>query len=619
VAAARAGVTAAGRQALWPAALSVLEWGLLAAAIGLWVSTRSYTPLITAGSGLVAASWAARWLRTGSLTRATASDLPLVLFLVSALVGLWAAPNLGGGLVRLFLFIGAACLYYGVVNASGITLTVVCAGLSLLAAALGIYFATQNPWAAASAKFGVVHQAGVLLNQWVPDLGGYKPHPNVAASLLGVLAPVAALLTVQAARQAPRRQNGLGWLGLLASAALLAIVAGALFMTESRATWLGLLGAAGLAGWWWLAGKAAGEKPGRHMPFFAIGGALGLAVIAVGVAWQAEWVTRAFGSLPGPNSAVGRVEVFKQVWRLAQDTPFTGAGLDAFPALYSTYVLDIPFLLLTHAHNAYLNLLVEQGWPGLLGYILVLGTAGLVGLLALAQERPISWQRAAGLLGLATIAIQGLGEASLVASRVTPILFVPAALALVEPAGLAVLGARWASRARWLAMGAVALLLIGAAVFNRQLLAAWKADLGSVAFARAQLADWPTNEWPSQAAAASLSPAEQALGDVLALDAENRPARLRLGAGALMRWDFPAAAKYLAPAHQADPGHRGLTKYLAYTYVWLGEYDQAEPLLRMLPEAAGEMEVYTWWWGVHGREDLAEQARVALARLRSAP
>jgi hypothetical protein len=87
----------------------------------------------------------------------------------------------------------------------------------------------------------------------------------------------------------------------------------------------------------------------------------------------------------------------------------------------------------------------------------------------------------------------------------------------------------------------------------------------------------------------------------------------------MTRWDFPAAAGYLEPAYLADPGHRGLTKYLAYTYVWLGEYDRAEPLLKTLPEAAGELDVYTWWWGIHGRDDLADNARAALARLRPAP
>jgi tetratricopeptide (TPR) repeat protein len=196
---------------------------------------------------------------------------------------------------------------------------------------------------------------------------------------------------------------------------------------------------------------------------------------------------------------------------------------------------------------------------------------------------------------------------------------VPAALALAGPVSLAGLSARWAGRARWLAVGAAALVLIASAAFNRQLLAAWKADLGSVAFARAQLADWPTNEWPDQAAAAKLAPAEAELREVLSLDADNRAARLRLGTGALMRWDFAAASDYLEPAQRADPGHRGLTKYLAYSYVWLGEYDRARPLLKMLPEAAGEMEVYTWWWGVHGRDDLAEHARTALGQLRADP
>ncbi|MEP7355681.1 MAG: O-antigen ligase family protein [Anaerolineales bacterium] len=602
-----------------PVALRVLEWGLLAAAVGLWVSTRSYTPLIAVGSGLLAASWIARWLATRSATRPTAADFPLLLFLISALAGLWAAPNQGAALVRLFLFVGAAGLYYGVVNATGSTLSRVCAGLTLVAAAVGVYFVTQNPWAEANVKFGAVHQAGLLLNGWVPDLGGYKPHPNVVAGLLGVLAPLSALQTWAALRQAVQGRSGRGWLALLGSALVLALIAAALLMTESRATWLALAGAGALGVWWWLAGRLAGGRPRRHLLIFFVGVMLGAGAAAAGVGWQAERVARAFGTLPGPNSAISRVEVFRQVWRLAQATPFTGGGLDTFPALYSTYVLDIPFLLLTHAHNAYLNLLVEQGWPGVLGYGLVLATAAAAGLRCLAYERPGKWQRAAGLLGLAVIAIQSLGDASLVASRVTPVIFVPAALALADPAGLAGLSARWTSRLRWAALAMAGLAIIATVAFNRQLTAAWQADLGSVAFARAQLANWPTNEWQGQEAAAALAPAETALREALTLNPDNRAVRLRLGAGALARWDFPAAASYLEPAHAADPNDRGLTKYLAYTYVWLADYRRAKPLLKSLPEAAGELEVYTWWWGVHGHDDLAERARHALAQIRPAP
>ena len=39
--------------------------------------------------------------------------------------------------------------------------------------------------------------------------------------------------------------------------------------------------------------------------------------------------TLALGTLPGPNSAISRTELYGQVWRLAQATPFTGGGLAA--------------------------------------------------------------------------------------------------------------------------------------------------------------------------------------------------------------------------------------------------------------------------------------------------
>src|SRR6185503_11617590 len=100
----------------------------------------------------------------------------------------------------------------------------VCAGLTAMAAAFGVYFVTQNPWAEASVKFGAVRQAGLLLNSWAPDLGAYKPHPNVAAPLLGVLIPLAALQAVQVFRRARGAKNWLGWLALAASAVVLAII-----------------------------------------------------------------------------------------------------------------------------------------------------------------------------------------------------------------------------------------------------------------------------------------------------------------------------------------------------------------------------------------------------------
>jgi hypothetical protein len=74
----------------------------------------------------------------------------------------------------------------------------------------------------------------------------------------------------------------------------------------------------------------------------------------------------------------------------------------------------------------------------------------------------------------------------------------------------------------------------------------------------------------------------------------------------------------LAPAQRADPGHRGIVKALAYAYIWAGEPQDARPLLKFVPEAANEMSVYIWWWGTHGRPDLVQRARAAVADLATA-
>src|SRR5206468_4285723 len=154
-----------------------------------------------------------------------------------------------------------------------------------------------------------------------------------------------------------RRLGWIGRLGVALSALSALFICAGLVMTESRASALALAGAAGLAAWWGLARRVSARSESRHLAVFGAGVAAGLAAVMLVALAAPNWMTLALGSLPGPNSAISRAELFGQVWRLAQATPFTGAGLAAFPGLYSTYILDVPSLYLTHAHNAYLNLL----------------------------------------------------------------------------------------------------------------------------------------------------------------------------------------------------------------------------------------------------------------------
>ena len=51
-----------------------------------------------------------------------------------------------------------------------------------------------------------------------------------------------------------------------------------------------------------------------------------------------------------------------------------------------------------------------------------------------------------------------------------------------------------------------------------------------------------------------------------------------------------------------------MRKALGYDLTWLEEFDAARPLLEGIPEAPTELEMYAWWWGTQGRDDLALRA-----------
>ena len=104
----------------------------------------------------------------------------------------------------------------------------------------------------------------------------------------------------------------------------------------------------------------------------------------------------------------------------------------------------------------------------------------------------------------------------------------------------------------------------------------------------------------------------------MAINPYNETALYRLALLAGERRDYATAVANLAPVQRADPGHRGINKALGYAYVWIGDLQDARPLLKLVPEASNEMSVYTWWWGTQGRADLAQRAAAAVNDLAAA-
>lgn len=587
------------------------EWGFGLLAVGLWVGSKTYHPYMNAGIGLWAGTWVARWLRIGRLSRPTPADVPLIGFAVSAVIAAWIAPNQSDALARLALFAGAIGLYYVVANAGGRALLRFCYGFISAASLFGLYFASQHAWIAQPAKFESLQRIGLFLNARVPFLGFHDPHPNVVGAFLAVATGIWLALFAQQLF-AWRRSGFARPVEILGLSGLGAVLLFGLLMTQSRAGWLAVAGAPALGGAWRVAGWIARRASLPQWAVFWIGIGFAAGVIAGVLLSQGGVLTTALGTLPGPNSTVNRLDIFGQVWRLAQDTPFTGGGLGSFPGLYSTFVLSVPPLYLTHAHNSYLNVLVEQGWLGAAAYTVCLFLVGWFGLQRLnalgAEDGRLA---TAGLLGLAVVMLNGLADATLVASRVAPVVLVPAGLAVC---GSSLNDRAWKKWQWWLA-AAVAVAL-GVLLMNRPLLAQWHANLGALAQDKVALENWPTGEWDDGSRADQLAPAVQEFEAALAIEPTNHTALVRLGLAAMTRLDFQGAAGLLQNAYDADPGQRVVVKTLGYARLWQGDYSRAASLLATIPEAPDELKIYGWWWlNKRNRSDLAKYAAAMAGRM----
>jgi tetratricopeptide (TPR) repeat protein len=612
------------------------------------VVSETYHPWINLSVGLLGISWVARWARTGKFIRSTPVDIPILLFIISALIALWAAPNRLAGLVRLYLLLAAITVFYMLVNSDLKALKSFSSVFVAAAGFVGVFLASQYDWAGSSARFQHIEEIGVWLNQVIPNLGLNLPHwnvfRNISASLLGLSLPLALLgLLAGKGRNSPSEDvNEISWQNWpsinhwVAGLSLILIILG-LILTESRTPWmvLGLIFAVWI--WWWLSGSIKFKHPFSRSSTFWIG--LGAAFTLAGILIiRRPQLLSSITQLPGPKNYLNRAEIYPQSWRLAQDTPFTGGGMAAFPALYSTYVRVIPFNAFLNedtGNSAYLNLLVEQGWLGLLSYTLLL----LVALgVALGRYGRVKNEYKifviAGILGLGFILLQGFVHATLVATRALPALLIPAGLALsglenshvahnLDNRGgssTAVPQIRPLSRP-WKLTSAIFLAVIFAAslfaIRNSQfairdsLLSTWYADLGAVRMSQVELADFPSGKWDDGSQVADLAPAEDLFQKALQINRDNRTAHHRLGLIAMLRRDFPTALTHLQKAHQLDPSHRGIRKSLSYTYVWSGHPEAAAPLLASIPEAQQELSVYVWWWSTQSRPDLSAQAKEA--------
>lgn len=541
--------------------------------------------------------------------------VPLLLFAAGALLGVYVSYDPAMSLSKFYLIVAGLALYYVLATlGTGTARRLTVWGLIAFAIGASTYFVTQNDFSQAPSHVAIIDQIGMAIHRFAPQFGQHTPHENLIAAI-GLLAfPFAVVLMYEGWRT--RR-----WITLALSAGATLFLSFALVMTTSRGALLSLVLLVALSLIFFVATRLA-QRAGLSATagIAAVVNLLLLGLILVFVVGGSSFVSW-LGSLLGSAGGISRIVLYQQVVQLAQDFLFTGSGLNTFEPNFSTYLLLINVPFLPHAHNLWLQVWIEQGLPGLIAFVwIILAYYAWV----VAHREQLSWLSLAAVGATTLMLLHGLVDVPLYFSRVLPLMFVPL--------GLTIAGARLApdsetripSRPRRailiraaIVVALAGLLLLGVVTRRDALTAQWDANLGALRQSQIEL---PHVEFPHPTPhefrqVTDLSPAEQLFGEALRHDASNRTAHTRLGMIALDRSEFNQAVTELEPAYRTDPANRAVIKALGFAYVWVNRLDDAEPLLRQIPEAPLELVYAVRDWQALGRNDMASLAGAMGERL----
>ena len=575
-----------------------------------------------------------------------------LLLALTALLGVWAAYDRQAawarfGLIAAGLGLMLAIAYAG--SRSRAALGWIAAGLALLAGAIGAYFLLSYNWAAGgNDKFAFVRQAGLWVQAHRPAFRVSEDiNANVAGGALAILLPLglagAAYAWSLRGRAGAGRAAQRAALGQIATLALavastlaLALASLALLLTASRGAWIGLAAGGLVAGV--LAWRASSPGPASDRLIPAVLAWLlpaALLLILALAFWAAVALPgfgRFFGAVAGAgSSAVNRAALWRDMLALAGDYPFTGSGLGATMMAFSTYVMLLHVGFITHAHNLFLQIAIEQGLPGLAAFTALVGLA-LWALLDGLRRGPGRGFSLAAIAALVALVVHGMVDAGLYASRLAPVLFIPAGFGLAagfgaraaagaaEPAPAGshpVSGRSFSTSASTIALVAVLALALILAL-SRPVRAAFQANLGAASQTRAELSVYTWLRWPIQdalrrAPEVDLAPAVARYTAALALDPGNVTAQRRLGQIALARGEYGAARAYFEAAFRAAPAQRAVRLLLGESYAVAGDPAGAAALWRTVDTAQGQLDGRRWWHEHLGEGQIARSIGEAKA------
>ncbi len=566
---------------------------------------------------LVLLPWLIRIVSGRVAFKKSAFIVPMALIVITAGIGVWAAYDQQAAWGKFWIIIGAVAVCIALVNQPRANLGVITSLVGLMGVIIAIIFILNNEWNTQSSDLDVINRAGGWIMANRPSIGSLSLSPNIAGGLLAILVPIPFALGLFSWKKGDRAKA-------ILSLAMGMVVLIGLFLTSSRGAWIALL--LGMAVWvlWKLSVYLSVKiRVPSQLVFIPL-----LLLLLI----PALWVIGTFPGgvvgladrLPGSASGESRLDLAVNTARLIGDYPFTGGGLRGFPGLYSQYIMVTPYFLFSYSHNLYLDLFLEQGLLGGIAILaVVLGGAWMLIRRArdAREDSLVTHLSEAVLVGIFIMLAHGMVDDPLYGDTGTPLLLLLPALAIMlvntENPLLTMTdqsqGSGYPSkdfRIRRIVIPGIVLIVFFSviATFQRSLFAIWYSNLGAVEMSRIELMNWPINKWNDNPDVAPLIKAENLFYTTLINNPNQRTARHRLGLVAMQERDFIRAQYELERAYDIDPEHRGIRKALGYTYVWMGNLNDAAMMLIGVHEAESEMEIYSWWWRDRERQDLSAQA-----------
>jgi O-antigen ligase len=528
----------------------------------------------------------------------TQFDLPM---------GIWAAYQPAGVLTKFWLILASVLFYYLLVRQPIDNLWTAAGIICLIFVGFSLYSFLSNHWTDIPQQILRFSQKILTLLRIRPASSMQEIYLNDIVDAIDLVLPFSIALTIHCWR---RKAHFRSFLFGLATCFILATI----LVSESKSAWIALSGVAGLWLLWKICGVLARKLPLSRRSLFILSFGF-LTCLTVALFWSNFYTKLGEVAIGGTDTSElsQRLHLDISAIQLIQDSPFTGGGLNGFPGLYSSYILNTPNFIVNHSHNIYFDVSIEQGILG--GLMLIWIYLGSIFLMTLQPISPThTLLHKAVLASLLIIVIHGLLDTTIYNTALIPLLFFGPGMAV----GLVALENPLSTGFRWdklqfrhrtiLIVIAFGIILIGIFAFYRPLLSSWYTDLGAVEMAKVELSDFPTGRWDEGQHVDLLSPAKSLLDQALYYEPTNPGANYRLGLIAMLKRDYPAAVSYLEIAHRSDPYHRGILKSLGLSYIWNGQIKDAISLLSLLPESNQELAIYPWWWREQNRQDLAANA-----------